>query len=136
MAKVNAALLDKERQIYLGMVEVEEDELGPQHLPQIAECDLPPGQYRWEPDKSDPDGLLGSFVPLPSEQRAVEARPTLEQALAWTLLAQWQANPELVADVALAWLDGVANSFDFKSYRNLPLFAAYAEKRGLTFKEG
>lgn len=128
MAKVNAARIDKERQVYLGMVEVEEDELGPEHLPQISECDLPPNEYRWDPAQE-------TFVPLPSAQRAAEGRPTFEHALAFTLLAQWQADPALVADIALTWLDDIAKSFDFKLYRKTPILAAYAAKRGIVFKE-
>lgn len=131
MAKVKAALLDKERRIYLGIVEVDEDEFGPEHLPQITECDLPPHQYRWEVIQGNPMG--GQFVPLPPQQRAVAGSTTLEQAVAYDFLARRDRGEQL-PDVTLAYLDGLIMSFDFKADQS-PLVTEYRQARGLLPKE-
>jgi hypothetical protein len=47
---------------YLGMVEIEEAQLTPQHLRQIDVCDLEPGKYRWVADEANPMG--GAFFPI------------------------------------------------------------------------
>lgn len=67
---MKCALLD-ENNVFLGMADVAEP--GPRHLPQITRCDLPPGEYAWEPDDSNPYG--GAFVPLPLRLRRL-ARET------------------------------------------------------------
>lgn len=63
---LKAALLD-EQGIFLRIDELDDAEaLTERHLPQITDCDLPPGRYRWVPDPDDnanPYG--GSFWPLP-----------------------------------------------------------------------
>ena len=43
--------------VYLRMDEV--DEPTENHLPQITECDLPPGKYKWVPDETNTYG--GAF---------------------------------------------------------------------------
>lgn len=43
---IKAALLDAQN-VYLGIVEVQKDQLTSRHLPQVSECDLEPGRYRW-----------------------------------------------------------------------------------------
>ncbi len=53
---IKAALLDAPaasgRGKYLGMDELaDESALTENHVPEITECDLPPGLYVWEPDK-------------------------------------------------------------------------------------
>ena len=75
-------------------------------------------------------------MPLPRTQRAPEAAPTLEHALAFTLLLQRERDPALLADVALDWLDAMVQSVDFKAYRQTPLIAQYAQLRGIVFKGG
>lgn len=128
MATVKCALLDRERRVYLGMVEVDEKALDPAiHLPQVGECDLPAHEYRWEEIEGHPTG--GNFVPLPRVQRAKAGAPTLEQALVFDLLARAKALP----DPTLAWLDAAVQSFDFVPYRATPLVATYAAARGITF---
>lgn len=52
--------------VYLGMEEVGTPT--DRHLPAITECDLPPGEYRWVADESNPYG--GAFVALPGPVRA------------------------------------------------------------------
>lgn len=56
---ISAALLD-EQGMFLRMDELASaDLLTPQHLPQIRECDLPPGRYLWVPDeRTHKDGTL------------------------------------------------------------------------------
>lgn len=128
-AKVVCALIDRERLTYLGMVEVDEADLGAQHLPQITECDLPANEYRWQPEEGNPLG--GHFLPLPPKQRAVAGEPTEEQALAFTLLRMWEADPQAPADVSLRWLDGRLKTLDFRAYIETPLVQAYAKARGI-----
>lgn len=79
MAKVKAALLD-ERGVFWRMDELEdESQLTALHLPKITECDLRPGQYRWQADAANPHG--GAFVPLPrSKRKAAPETPDLEEA--------------------------------------------------------
>lgn len=43
--------------VFLRMDDVEEPT--ERHLPQITECDLPPGRYKWVPDPDNPFG--GAF---------------------------------------------------------------------------
>jgi hypothetical protein len=56
---MRAALLDAD-----GVFQRIDDvaELTPLHLPQITQCDLPPGKYRWVPDPLVPTG--GAFWPV------------------------------------------------------------------------
>lgn len=66
---IKAALLN-EQGIFLGIDELTDaGQLTEQHLPQITECDLPPGRYRWvqqDVTKANPFG--GAFWPLPKQQ--------------------------------------------------------------------
>jgi hypothetical protein len=62
---IKAALLD-ESGVFLRMDELAgEGDLTDRHLPEVTECDLPPGLYRWIPSAElarFPQG--GTFVPL------------------------------------------------------------------------
>jgi hypothetical protein len=68
---LKVALLDPKSRIYLGMVEVVNvDPLI--HLPQITECDLPPGMFRWQEDCGNPFG--GAFVQIGAPAIATEEK--------------------------------------------------------------
>ncbi len=77
---IKAALLD-ERGIYQRIDELDDEaKLTAQHLPQITECDLPAGEYAWQPAKDgDKNPFGGCFVPLSRRERkavrAARARP-------------------------------------------------------------
>lgn len=130
MAKLNVACIDRERQVYLGMTQVEETEIDAAiHLRQIGECDLPAHEYRWEAIDGHPAG--GHFLPLPPMQRAAAGAPTMEHAVAFDLLARWSLAPGQLAGVSLTWLDTMLASLDFQPYRSAPLVTAYATARGL-----
>lgn len=59
---IKAALLNSEG-VFERMDELgDASQLTPLHLPQISECDLPPGKYRWIADASNPYG--GAFWSL------------------------------------------------------------------------
>lgn len=47
---IKAALHDADW-IYQGIVEVAKSELTNRHLPEVTECDLLPGQYKWDPEQ-------------------------------------------------------------------------------------
>lgn len=131
---VRCALLDRERRVFLGMVEIDASQIDPEiHLTKVTECDLPVDQYRWQEDASSPCG--GTFMPLPPQQRAKAARPTMEHAVAFDLLARREAGGQL-PDATLAWLDDTVVSFDFVGYLDTPLVAAYVLARGLTPRKG
>lgn len=133
MQKVMVAQLD-DRRVFQGMVEVDFAELaalGDRFLPHINECDLPAGQYRWEPIEGHPLG--GHFLPLPPAQRANAATVTLDETYAFDLMTRALANPEQVPDIAFRWLDAQVQSFDFAALRGAPLVVAYAAKRGIVF---
>ena len=51
--------------VFIGMEEV--DTPTARHLPQITACDLPAGEYAWQPDGANPYG--GEFVALPMRLR-------------------------------------------------------------------
>jgi hypothetical protein len=129
MAKIRCARLD-ERGVFQGMVEIEEAEAGPLHVRAISSCDLPAGEFRWQPDEHNPFG--GAFVPLPRPQRAKAGRPSLEHAVAFDLLRRHAGGDEL-SDVTLAWLDDALQSVDFVGLLELPLIQAYARARNLPF---
>ena len=62
--KIRAARLD-ERGVYQGIDELDStDELTDRHVPEITQCDLAPGKYRW-------DGK--TFVPIFAQQLIDEA---------------------------------------------------------------
>jgi hypothetical protein len=51
----------------------DETALTARHLPQVAECDLPPGKYQWDGER---------FVPLPAAQRRqADDTPSLEEVV-------------------------------------------------------
>lgn len=51
--------------VFVGMEEV--DNPTDRHLPQITECDLPPGEYVWH--AHDGNACGGEFLPLPAPLR-------------------------------------------------------------------
>ena len=53
------ALLDADG-VFQGLVDAQE--ITPFHLPQITDCDLPAGKYKWLPDPRNPQG--GAFWPV------------------------------------------------------------------------
>jgi hypothetical protein len=69
------ALLD-DRDVFIGMDTIADDsQLTDRHLPQISECDLAPGAYRW-------DAARGTFLPLPRDSAGRPADvPSIEEAL-------------------------------------------------------
>jgi hypothetical protein len=78
--------------------------LTPQHLPQITECDLPPGRYRWTGDQ---------FRPL----RAAQVKPGPElpdlERVVYRMAKLMQANGiALHADVErwCAWYGGTSDA--------------------------
>ncbi|MCS7002800.1 MAG: hypothetical protein NZ518_08125 [Dehalococcoidia bacterium] len=123
---VRCALLD-ERDVYLGMVEVEEDRLTDRHLPEITDCDLPRGEYRW-------DREARTFVPLPRRQRTEAGRPTFEHAAFFYWLALWERGWKLPL-VTLSWMDDVLQTVDFRPVHKLESVRRYADARGLKLSE-
>jgi hypothetical protein len=79
MTAIRCALID-ERGIYQGMTEIDESELGPQHLPTITDCDLPAGQYQWVVDAGNPYG--GKFVSMRMLQAAQRLKEEVAHAMA------------------------------------------------------
>jgi hypothetical protein len=132
--KTFKALLLDERDVFVQLVELEDDaQLTARHVDLRAhgrDCDRPTGEYRWDRDKQ-------CLEPLPRQQRAQRGKPTLEQSVAFDLLKRWEAAPAAVSDVALAWLDDVLGTHDFKGFviGGHPLITAYAEARGLDLKK-
>lgn len=127
------ALLDRERRVYLRMVEVDEALIDPAiHLPQITQCDLPADAYRWVEQPLDHNPLGGRFEPLPRHQRAVAGAPTIEQAFAFEMLNQHALDPQGCADVTLRWLDAVVFSVDLAGFADAPLVRDYIAARGLS----
>lgn len=72
-----AALLD-ENGVFLRLDELGDKKPTKRHLPQITECDLPPGQYKWVPDTDNPSG--GSFWPMKILDRMEEDRAAVKKA--------------------------------------------------------
>jgi len=127
------ALLDRERRVYLRMVEIDESLIDPAiHLPQITQCDLPADAYRWVPQPVEENPLGGRFEPLPRHQRAVAGVPSLEMAFAFEMLNQHALDPQGCADVTLRWLDAAVFSVDMAGMADAPLVRNYIEARGLT----
>lgn len=74
--KVRAARLDADG-IYVGMDEFDDESgLTPLHLPQITECDRPPGKYKWLADAGNPFG--GAFWPVEYLEKVERARSEAE----------------------------------------------------------
>lgn len=129
-----AMVLD-ERGVYVAKVELEDGaEIPPRHVdlrPLGGDCDRPFGQYRWNLESR-------CLEPLPRQQRAVEGRPTLEQAIAFDLLGRWERAAASVPDVTLAWLDDRMTTVDFSAYvrGGHPLITKYMEARGILPRAG
>jgi hypothetical protein len=128
------ALLLDERDVFVRLVELDDEaQLTARHVdlrPHGGDCDRPTGEYRWNRENQ-------ALEPLPRQQRAQNGKPTLEQAVAFDLLKRWEAAPDAVSDVALAWLDGMILTHDFTGFvvAGHPLILAYAEARGVDLKK-
>jgi hypothetical protein len=99
---MKAALLDAAG-IYLGIVEVDKTELTARHLPQIPECDLEPGRWRWNGKYMEP--LKAAEIP------PEEGAPALEEVV--YLLATGQAADARVR----AWTAWYAKTIDGRALR-------------------
>lgn len=113
--------------LYAGLDHLPEAEITEDHIVLPDGCDLPPGQYRWDRERQ-------SFIHAGEpEQRAVESLPPLN-ALAWALLAMWNANLNLPGKAA-RWLDGHIQTIDFvgsaEGADEAQTVTAYTKERGL-----
>ena len=120
---LRAALLDATG-VYLQIDELASDrDLTPQHLPQITECDLPPGQYRWVVESTAPEG--GRFWPIwwldkvvadaaaarkaeirKAERERLLALPTAERAAERVRLKALKAQSQAAYDQEMERLNG------------------------------
>lgn len=98
---IRAARIDKDG-VYLGMEDVPEGELTAEHLPQITECDLPPGKYRWRAE-------AGAFVPIDSGFRQIE--PDALAAIHAGLEAVRKSGVKL-PKVTTEWLEHFKTTWD------------------------
>lgn len=136
---ISAALLDANG-VYKGMVELQSKaDLTSSHV-SAGEfgggCDLPPDLYRWMKPVLNADGSVkerGRFEPLPpktAEQKFVDAEPL--PAIAADMIHRWTLDNAALTAKTLAWLDGYALSFDFKSTLKVsPEAQQYVAARGL-----
>ena len=70
--RITAARLDADG-YFAGMDELPETELTERHLPNVSECDLPPGKYRW---------IDGAFVHAPKPKAEdLNLTPHAERAI-------------------------------------------------------
>lgn len=102
---VKAALLD-ENGVFLRIDSIPIDQLTPRHLPQITECDLPPGKARWNSETLTFEFILNKEPEIYS--------PNMERAIALGLISLFSRkapHPE-----TLEWLKEYANSFDMKGF--------------------
>lgn len=95
---VKAALLNAQGH-FIRMDELEDPaELTVLHLPQITECDLPPGQYKWIADQANQMG--GAFWPVKwldqreQDIRDVEAAAKAAERIAERRLQRKRARGE------------------------------------------
>lgn len=127
---LTCALID-ERMVFMGIVDTPpRGERNARHLLSIEECDLPAGQFQWQPGENQ---YGGQMVPMAREARTNPTLYTDQLALAFHLLAVYLRDPALTPDVTLAWLDAVVLTHDFQTYRKTPLLVAYAAARGIDF---
>lgn len=101
---VRAALLDGDG-VYLGMDDIPADLLTDRHLPEVGDCDLPPGKYRWDADRK-------TFLPLARPSRD-SLPPEAVRAIALGFLALSAQGAKLPRETQ-DWLKEYASSFDFK----------------------
>ena len=99
---IPAALLDEEG-LFLRMEALPEAELTDRHLPQIADCDLPPGKYKWDAERQQ-------F--LPAGKKSPAAAPDATRAIVKALdaIAKHIALPE----ESLRFIAEYKQTFDFK----------------------
>jgi hypothetical protein len=103
---VRAARLD-EAGVFQCVDDLPEAELTPLHLPQIPECDLPPGAYRW-------DATAATFVALPKKSAEQQMKePSTLRAIARGFMSLQQAG-HVFPDETRDWLAWYAQSVDFK----------------------
>jgi hypothetical protein len=129
------ALLLDERDVLRAVVELaDESELTERHVdlrPHGGECDRKPGEYRWDREQK-------TLRPLSRTARAVQGRPSSDQAMAFDYLLRWKADQASVPEVCLAWLDDVLDSVDLKAYvvARHPDIVAYDAARAEPLQEG
>jgi hypothetical protein len=129
------ALRLDERDVFVELVTLEDEaQLTERHVdlrPFGGDCDRPVGEYRWNRTKK-------ALEALPRQQRAKGGRPTLEQAVAFDMLARWERDPASLTEVSLTWLDGLMVTMDFTGYvrGGHPLIVAYIKARGLESRLG
>lgn len=100
--------------VFLGMVEVEEDELTARHLPQISECDLKPREYGWIADAASPYG--GCFEPLPQHRRPKPGgMPDLESTL-YAVFAALEAQGITMPAEVTAWRQWYETTWDARGH--------------------
>ena len=134
MSEPFKALLLDERDVFVQLVEIDDEaQLTARHVDlrqHGGDCDRPAGEYRWNRDNK-------SLEPLPRQQRAQRGKPTLEQAVAFDVLKRWEAYPNDISDVALAWLDEIVCSHDFTGFvlAGHSLILAYIAARGIDLKK-
>jgi len=108
--------------VYHGTDEIPDDQVTDDHVLLPDGCDLPLGKYAWDRDKA-------SFVPLANPQQRAESAPLALNALAWLLLAQWDAGTVLPPP-CLEWLDFYIKTIDF-GYAITPPLQRYITERGI-----
>lgn len=94
-AKIRAARLDG-RGVYQGMDEFDAlEDLTARHIPEVTDCDLPPGKYRWNAQMKTFDALERSSI------RPAPDVPAIEDVI-YELAA---ALGERVPDNVVRWMD-------------------------------
>lgn len=105
--QITCALID-EQNIYRGLVTVNESEITDLHLPQIRDCDLVPGKYRWEANAvSLPFG--GTFIPIKQDRKPLPLDALGATALGFIGLA---AQGSLVPQQTLEWAQRYLTTID------------------------
>jgi len=134
MAMVKAAILRAPDSVYMGMVEIDESELGPRHLLASefgGECDLPVGRYAWDAAEKS----FKSVEAIANARIDPVALDMLTQ-LAMALLRVWSEHREVMTRPILEWLDFYVMSVDFPAelHRN-PIVRRYKTVRRLGITE-
>lgn len=100
--KVFAARLD-DRGVYQGVDELDSAEaLTDRHLPEVTECDLPPGKYRWNRERKTFEALEHASV------RAAVDVPSVEE-IVYELAGHLG---EKASPAVIKWMDWYRSSID------------------------
>lgn len=89
--------------VYWGVLEKHREDLIASDVEVPRDCDLAPGQYRWNASPCDADGTPqpSRFDPLPREKRrSVPGAPSMELAFAQLVEAMGDAAPAYVREWA------------------------------------